>query len=623
MAEKNIKYINREFDDFKKSLIDYTKSYFPNTYNDFSEYAPGMMFLELAAYVGDVLSFYQDTQFQENLIQYAQEKENLYSLAYMLGYKPKVTSTSLVDLDVYQLLPVTTSGSATVPDFNYTVVINEGTQVKTNNNIFFYIKDKIDFSLSSSLDPTEITVYSIDGSNLPSRYLLKKKAKAISGQIKTLEVNMGSPTKFPSFTIDDDNIIDIISIVDSDDNEYTEVPYLAQETIFEEVANNEIYDPNFIPDGVDVPYLLRLKKVPRRFVTRIKTNSTLEVQFGSGVTTDQTEEIIPNPDNIGLGTSDGSSKLNRAYDPSNFLLTNTYGIAPYDTTLTVKYLVGGGVESNVDSNTINDIDLISVVFSKNNLSTSLTNEIQNSISINNPYAASGGGDGDEIEDLRLKSLANFPAQMRAVTLEDYVIRTLNLPPKFGTVSKVYIVQDSQLSNNNSSDNIIDNNPLSLSAYILSCNNNKQLKTASSALKNNIKTYLSQFKLLTDSINIKNAFIINIGVQFNIIVLPNYNSNQVLLECITELKKYFDIDKWQINQPIFLNELYILLSKVKGVQTVKNIEITNKTGESLGYSKYGYDIKGATLNNVVYPSLDPSIFEIKYPDQDIIGRSDSL
>lgn len=613
---KKIPYINKEFSDYKSALENYARTYFPNTFNDFSDSDPGMMFIEMASAIGDVLSFYQDTQIQEVFSLFAKEKENLYPLSYMSGYRPKVTSASSVKLDVYQLVPSILSGSNYVPDYSYTLLIQPGTQlnVSGNSNLGFYIQDRIDFSISSSLDPTYITVYAITGS-IPTRFLLRKEAKAISGKIKTSSFSFGNPEKFPNIYLEDEKIIYISKITDSDGNLWYEVPYLAQETIYEDIQTYT--DPNFSSYSNEVPYLLKLKKVPRRFVTRFNSSNKLGIEFGSGISLNSDEEIIPNPDNVGLGIVDGISKLNYAYDPSNFLYTNNYGIAPYNTTLTIEYLTGGGIESNAFANTINQISSISASFLNSNLDSTLQSQILNSIAINNPEAASGGGEGDTVEDLRLKSLSSFSSQLRAVNLEDYSIRTLSLPQKYGSIGKILVTSDIESNQNKS--NLIP----SINLHLLGFNNLKQLVQASPALKQNLKTYLSQYRLLTDSINIKDAFIINIGIQFEIIVLPNFNSQQVLLNCINTLKDYFNIDKWQINQPIIINEIYTLLDRVEGVQTVSNIDIINKYGEDLGYSKYGYDIKGATKNRIIYPSLDPSIFEIKYPNSDIVGRVSSL
>lgn len=611
--KKNIQYLNKDFSSFKQALMEYAKTYYPQSYNDFSPSSPGTMFMEMASYIGDVLAFYQDTQFQEVFTQYAKEKQNLFSLAYMMGYKPKVTSVSVANLEVYQIVPSIASASITIPDYKYALTINPGAQVKSNiNDVEFYIKDIIDFSISSSIDPTEVTVYSIDGgSNLPSYYLLKKHTKAISGTEVESTFTFGQIERFSTVSILDTDIIEITSVTDSDNNKWYEVPYLAQETIYEEVANDITNDPNFYQDKGNTPYLLKLKRVPRRFVSRFKSSEELELEFGVGNDTDLDEIIIPNLENVGLGIIDGLTKLSTAYDPSNFLYTKTYGIAPYNTALTVKYLKGGGNSSNVPANSIVNITNIVISFRYGTLDPVLSSIVNNSLVITNPSASSGGGNGDTEEELRLNILSTFPAQLRAVTPQDYLIRAYSLPSKFGIVSKAYVTQESANK---------ANNPLAISMYILSQGIDGTLTQCSSVTKQNLKTYLSQYRILTDAIDIKDAFIINIGINFDIVTLPNFNSQEVILRCIEALKTYFNTSKWQINEPIILSNLYTLLDKINGVQTIKNIEIINKSDESLGYSKYGYDIPGATLNRVIYPSMDPSIWEIKYPNIDILGRT---
>lgn len=615
MAEqRNISYLNKDFSSIRQSLVDYSKTYFPNTFNDFSPASPGMMFMEMVAYVGDVLSYYQDTQLQENFIQYAKERQNLYTLAYMLGYRPKVTTAANVKLEVYQILPSITSASVKVPDWNYSLVISPGSTVRSaDNNINFYIKDRIDFSVSSSFDPTELTVFSLNG-GLPDYYLLKKEVNAFSGTELNTTFTFGGPERLSTVTLTDSNIIEITSVVDSDDNIWYEVPYLAQEMIYEEISNDETNDPNFAQYKNSTPYLLKLRKAQRRFSTRFKSTGELELQFGVGNDSSVDEIIVPNPENVGMGISSGIDKMNIAYDPSNFMFTKTYGIAPSNTILTVKYLVGGGVESNVSAGSITDLSNIVSSFKFGGLNSVIANRVIQSIAMTNPTPSTGGGDGDSEEEIRFNSLASFPSQLRAVTLPDYLIRAYSLPPKFGSIAKAYVVQDSQLDSSN------QDNPSALSIYVLSQGTNGVLTTASPATKQNLKTYLSQYRMLTDSISIKDAFIINIGVNFDVSILPRFNNQEVIFNCINVLTEYFQIKKWQINQGINLAELYSLLDKVKGVQFTKNVEIINKSGESLGYSKFAYDIKGATQNRIIYPSLDPSIFEVKYPSLDISGRS---
>jgi hypothetical protein len=607
-TNRDIKYINRDFSEFRQRLIEYSKTYFPNTYNDFSPASPGMMFMEQSAYIGDVLSFYLDNQFQETFTQYAQQTSNIFELAYMFGYKPKISTAAQVTIDVYQQLPAKQVGTEYVPDYDYSLTLNENSSVSSQNGKSFIIQDKIDFSLSSSQDPTEVSIYQISG-NIPQYFLLKKTRNAISAQIKSQTFSFTDPKQFDTVELYENNFLKILDIIDSDGNKWYEVDHLGQEMVLDPVKNTNINNPN---GGNDTSYLLKLKKVQRRFATRNLSNNTIQIQFGAGSPNDTDEEITPNANNVGIGLPFMQDKLTAAYSPVNFLYTGTYGIAPSNTTLNVRYMSGGGVESNIDANTLTSISTTTVNFNNNNLNPITSNYIFNSLAVNNPSAASGGKSGDTLEEIRQNTLALIASQKRSVTADDYLIRALSMPSEFGAVSKAYIEQPKLTDNQVST---IE----TLNLYVLSQNSSGKLDYAGDTLKNNLRTYLSQYRMIGDNIEIRDAFIINIGVNFEIVVYPEYNNNEVLLNCITALQNYFNIDNWQLNQPIMLRDLYIILDKISGVQTIKTVSLTNKAGTSSGYSQYAYDITGATQNQVIYPSLDPSIFEVRYPTQDIRGK----
>ena len=615
--DKDVKYISKDFNSFKNQLIEFTQTYFPENFNDFSEGNPGMMFLEMAAYVGDVLSFYTDTQLREAFLDVAQDRENVFNLAYAMGYKPKVTTAASTNLEISQLIPSKIVNGSYVPDYDYTLTIQQNSTFNSTEGITFYTTDDVRFSFSSSFSPTEVSIYQYDASNNPEYYLLKKTVNAVSGETKTQSFSVGSPERFLTLNLFDTDVISIESIVDLDGNEYSEVPYLAQDTIFEEVNNIAANDPELHAYNQQTPYLLKLKKVPRRFVSRFKANNQLELQFGAGISDKADEDIIPNPDNIGLGIKDGRSQLDKVFDPSNFLYTKAYGQVPSNTTLTVTYLVGGGLKSNVNSNTI-ITPATTFITSKPNINPSMVNFIKSNLTSNNLEAARGGGGGDSLEDIRLNTIANFSSQQRTVTKEDYLVRTLSMPPQLGRIAKAYITQDDQISPLTNEPNRIPN-PLALNLYTLGYNSNKQLTTLNTATKTNLATYLEQYRMLTDAVNIKDAFVINITLDFEITVFKNYNNQRVLLDCITELKNYFNIDRWQVNQPIIISEVKNLIGGVDGVQTVENVLFENISGTTIGYSQYRYSFDRAIRNEIIYPSLDPSIFEIKYPDTDIKGR----
>ena len=636
MAEKIKKQVNlvgRDFGDIRQNLIDFTKNYFPQTYNDFNESSPGMMFMEMASYVGDVLSYYTDVQLRESVLEQAQEKSNIFTVAQSFGYKPKLVVPATVDLTVYQIVPSMGSGDDVKPNWDYALTIKEGMIVgsTSNGDVEFSTINKVRFNHSSSFDPTEVSVYQIDETtNEPVYYLLKKKVKAVSGKEKTKTYDFTSPKPYDKIRLEDDGgLIDVISIIDDDGDEWTKVEYLAQDTVFEELPNTTDYSLAMSAYANETPALLKLKRVPKRFITRITDEGAIDIQFGSGISQNSDEEILPNPDNVGSALYSSNGNLDQGIDPSNFMYAKTYGVAPANTTLTVYYRVGNGVSDNVPSQDLTNIAEKVIETPSTNLVSQVFNVVKNSIAVTNEVAAGGGKFEEEIEEVRENAMSYFRAQNRAVTKEDYLLRAYALPPQFGSVAKAYAAPDFQINTllDDGSDPIP--NPLAINFYVLGYDANRNFQNLNMATKQNLQNYLSYYRILTDAVNIKNAYIVNIGIDFEIVVLPNYNSNEVLLKCIDELKKFFDNSKMQINRPINLTDIYVLLDKIDGVQTVVRpdangdggLQITNKFDGN--YSSNKYDIRNATRNGIVYPPKDPTIFEVKYPDTDIRGRVVSL
>lgn len=624
MANQDIKYYGRDFNSLKQGLIEFTKAYYPETYTDFNEASPGSLFIDLAAYVGDVLGYYIDVNFKESLLVHAQERRNLLNIAASLGYKPKLSIPAQVELDLYQLMPATGSGTSSGPDTSYGLKIEAGMQVRaTAQNIIFVSQNTIDFKINNAFEPVEYSVYSIDNiTGNPTYYLAKKSVKAISADLQTTTIDIGSRERFTKVFLPnnpDNPIIGILDVTDSDGNLWYEVPYLAQDTIFEQVENTSYNDPEAATYSNEVPYLLRLKKVPRRFITRVMEDG-LEMQFGAGTSNDPDEELLATPEQIGLTTPTGKADTDASLDPSNPIITSAYGIAPSNTTLTIRFYTGGGTKSNVPSNSITE--LVSVDTSKSTLplgTPTLNNTVRQSLVVNNSVAAGGGRNEETIEEIRQNALAQFSSQNRAVTREDYIVRCYSMPSIYGSIAKAFIQPDEQNNVGTAEVNDTVRNPLALNLYVLGYNNSKQCAPLNMAIKSNLMSYLDRHRMLTDSINIRDAYIINIGVAFDIIPLPSYNSNEVLARCIERMKMHFDIDRWQISQPIIHSEIQLALLAVKGVQSVTHLEIQNINNSVDGYSNVYYDIPGATMNGITYPSLDPAIFEVKYPDRDIQGR----
>jgi len=607
--EKNISYLNKDFTSFKAALQQYAKTYFPTTYNDFTEATPGNLFIEMASYVGDVMSFYLDTQTQENFLLYAKEKENLYALSYVMGYRPKASYASTTEIDIYQLVPSTIDliSGDTLPDISgYSLIIPANTVITSNSTgIKFLTTKTVDFSDSGSVEVTYADPY----------FLLKTSVPIISAELKTTSINFIGNQKFATANISDSNILQILNITGSDGNIWYEVPYLAQSSIFQKISN-----PTFNTD--QVPYLLNLQRVPRRYVSRILSDNTIQLEFGAGLSQNKSDsQIIPTPDTIQLGLVPGISLLTNNYNEASVMFTQEYGLVPSGS-LQVNYLAGGGITSNVPVNDLTIIDTSGIYFKNGTPSSPGTvTIIRNSVVSNNPFPSTGGRNGDTVDEIRQNALYAYSTQLRAVTKDDYIVRALSMPADYGTISKAYITQE--FTKEDSQQTVAFTQPgnsLSLDLYILSFNNNKQLVQASNVLKENLITYINEYRMVTDAINIRDAFYINIGINFDVIVLSGFSNKEVLTNCISALQDYFNIDKLQINQPIIISDIINKLLQIRGVQSVVKLEIVNKQDPTgITYSPYGYDIAGATKNGNIYPSMDPAIFEVRYPNTDIQGR----
>jgi hypothetical protein len=487
------------------------------------------------------------------------------------------------------------------------------------SNVEFRTIDYVDFKFSSSIDPTEVTPFEVDTNGEVLFFLLKKSVRASSGTIQQIDYDFADPKPYDSVILEESNLIEVLYAVDSDNNVWYHVPFLAQDTIFEPVLNIPRNDRQLSTYRDETPYLLKLKKVARRFSTRQIDDTRYEINFGAGVSDLDDEELIPNPDLVGSSLVGIDKSTSFDIDPSNFLYTKTYGLAPNNTTLSVFYTTGNGLSDNVSSDTLTRIISKILLIDETGLDPVLYEQVISSLAVTNPEPAKGAKSEETANEIRENALAYFASQNRAVTKEDYIIRAYSMPSRYGSLAKAYITKDTQLTRESVYNSDRVQNGLALNFYVLGYDGDQRLTTVNDATKENLKTYLNYHRILTDAINIRDAYVINIGVEFDIMTIPNQNSNQVILRCIDRISNYFDIRRWQINQPIVISNIFTELDKVEGVQTVVNVKIVNKYDQTLGYSQHAYDIGAATKDGIIFPSLDPSIFEIKYPQNDIIGR----
>ena len=716
----NVNYLGRDFNDLKTSLIDYAKSYFPNTYRDFNETSPGMMLLELNAYVGDVLNFYVDQQYREMMLPLTEERKNILTLAKSHGYKVNPISPAYVDLTFTTKITAKNDGD---PNFTDTecCIIDKGARINSavDTQMIFETLDVVDFKVSSSIDPAPI-VRTVDPSTgIPTVYELNRKVRAISGETKTLTFNVGRPTKFHKINLPETNVIEILKVQDGNGNIWYEVESLAQDKVpykkhysSDENRNSGYVDSKGNTIKPPVPYSLEYIKTTKRFTTEISEDNKTSLIFGNGIlkngnTFNSTFLAI---EQVGINLPGGEEDMESEIDPLMGDAYGTLGEAPSHTTLTVTYRVGGGTASNINSNLLTNINSISLI---DGTSSNLT--------VKNEKPASGGTFGESIEEIRHRTMGHISTQNRCVSKEDYEARTLNMPAKFGNLAKVYcaragavrtaqrekvanlvdrlksvvdknfdlfdegtqageklgllndiklLLDADQSGGLNKEDmqilwetlemtfsNVSEDDRLyTIDLYLLSYDNKRNLISTPNIIKQNLKQYLNQYRLLTDQVSFYDGFVVNFGVVFDVVGASYENKDQVKLKCIEAIKNYFKIDKMQFKQILYSSNIENLLMDVDGVRAVNYVTLTQdfdynaesngggtdepifspglyttvinsdgstSTTDNVGYG-YMYDFSkfygtGAVSGRgVVLPAYEPAVFELKNPNENIRG-----
>jgi len=623
----NVKYLNKDFASLKSALVNYAKTYFPNTYKDFNETSPGMMLMEMSAYVGDVLSFYIDQQYREMLLPLAEERKNVINIAKGLGYKVKPTIPSFVDLEFTQTVTADVSDINEIkPNWSEAFTINAGLQVKaaSDSTLIFETLDAVDFRTSGSYEGDTTEISNTDSNTgLVSEYTLKRTVRAISGETKTKTFSVGAPQKFLKISLPEDNVIEILEVTDSNRNKWYEVDYLAQDKV--PISTHYLDDPNRLTaytnlnhqdriSTIPVPYTLDYIKTSKRFTIEVDESKT-SIVFGNGIL--RNNQVLGTDffesEQVGLTIPGSQDTLIESVDPLIGDENSTLGETPAHTTLTVKYRVGGGISANAAAGDLVKLGTITTSAGSNNGSLSVTNVIP----------ASGGSGPESIDEIKTRANAYFAAQGRCVTRDDYKARIFNMPAKYGNVAKIYVdkvtsihqgenmqlFDFSQLQNDlatqiNLADvnqdgqvdvtdiistinsvlgtgdalptvpqYVLDNLRTGVSVFLLSYSNRKELVETPEIIQSNLSSYLEEFRILTDEVILLQGKVINFGVLFDVIATRGANKQEVKLKCIQTIIDYFKIDKMQFRQPINTNDLIYELMGVDGVRSVNHVTLT--------------------------------------------------
>lgn len=586
-----ISYTNRDFESIKQELVNYAKTYYPETYKDFNDSSFGALMIDMVAYVGDVLSYYLDYQTNESFMETALQENSVLKIAKQLGYKLPGSPASSGVCTFYVAVPSQNNGGQ--PNVELVPILKEGTTLSSDSGISFILAEDVDFNKSD----VNIFVGQVDANGVPSNYIYKSYGKVISGEIKTKTFDVGEYKKFYSVSIGEENISEIISVTDSDGNEYYEVDYLTQDTIYKAIKN-------FGSDSATVPYVLKQFQTYRRFTTEFDIGGNCTIQFGGGSESDFVESNFIDPSSTVLNLYGKNYNSDLLFDPNQLIKTEKLGISPTNTTLTVKYRINSSQNSNVPANSINTVTNPIVEFRTNLYSNSEALGSISAFEVENEDIIAGFVDVPTLEELKIRSLGAFGTQNRAVTRQDYINLIYRMPAKYGAIKRANVIQDP------------DSIKRDINIYIISSDQNNELSLASTTLKQNIKTWLSEYKMINDVIDILDGSIVNIGIEFEIVVELNKDANSVLAECLSALKSQYS-KKFEMGEPIYITDIYKLLNKVRYVVDTKNVKIIEKSGA--GYSSTQFSVKDNLSKDGRYLSIPQThIFEIKDLNSDIKG-----
>ena len=602
---KEVSYTSKDFTSLRNDLRRYMQTHFSDSVLDFSDASlPGML-VDLGAYVGDVMTYYLDHQFNEISIETAVERENLERLIREAGIRIPAASPAYTEVDLTINVPASLINGEYLPVNNSLPTIKTNSIFSTADGTQFYLLEDVDFSEKDDDGKliAEREIASITSSGVINNYFLTRKAIVSSAKIKTATFDIeDNLIPFRTLTLSEDNVNEIVSVVDSLGDNYYEVDSLSQDTVFRAIENSRV-------DKTETPFRMELMHAPKRFVTirSINTGKTT-LRFGSGNEDSFDEDVIPDPSEHAIRLfGDRKTFSNVTIDPNSFLTTQTLGISPKNTTLTITYRCGGGVNHNVSAGAINSINTLITNF-QTSTPPSTESSVRASLQVINLKNATGGEDEPSLEEMRQIAIFNRSSQNRIVTREDLIARIYSMPAKFGRVFRASV-----------SDN--PRNPQAAQLHIISRNSKNKLTISSDTLKQNLAKYLNDFRIVSDSIDIMDSIIVNIGIDFSVTVEKGYRQDIVLSSLNEKIKELTKIQNQQINKPIIISEIENIILNTPGVVSLLSLNILGRSGIENGnaYNNYKFNVLQHLDRGMLFPPIG-GIFEIKYPNDDIMGRA---
>lgn len=588
-----IKYTSRDFNSIKQDLIEHAKRYYPDNYKDFNEGSFASLMVDTVAYVGDILSFYLDYQANESFLDTASEYNNILKIAKQLGYKHSNAKSSTCIATFYLAVP---SAYANV-NSDYLPVLKKGSTFSTNNRTRFILTEDVRFD-NPDLSRVPNTIAQSRGS--PLTWGIKAHGRVVSGVVKTETISVGSYEKFKKIKLSEPNIVEIMSVYDTEGNQYYEVDYLTQNTIYKSITNKDT-DSSKLAKEILKPFI-----APRRF-TLEKDIDAAYLQFGG--TSDvviENNSMAADPGNV-VFQMHGKDYISSDYfDPSVILNNDKYGIAPSNTDLTVTYRYSDRTTNiNFGTNSLVNVENAIFFFDKENLlDAGLLSSVKASLELTNESPIVGSVSDLTVDEMKIRIKNSFSAQSRAVTSQDYKALCYLMPTKYGSIKRVNVYRDDDSAKRN------------LNIYVLCENQEGKLAQANLTVKNNLKTWLSRNKMINDSIDILDGKIVNYGIQFVALGVPGVSKYDILAQAIEQLKDDFMILP-EFGEPMMISSIYNSLRKVTNILDIKSVDIVPKINGVYSSSTFNFNNNMSKDERYIKVPLNV-VMELKYPDVDIKG-----
>ena len=594
MSKKNvaINYTNRDFESIRQDLEDFAKRYYPDTYKDFNRASFGSLMLDTVSYVGDILSYYLDYQMNETFLDSAIEYNNVVKLARQLGYKLQTSPSSYGRLTFYVEVPASSLGLG--PDNSLIPVLQAGSTFSSTGGGFYTLLGDVDFSSEGN----QVVVGSADSvTGVPLTYVIRATGTAVSGRGGNETISVGGFQRFRRVPLGTSNISDVIKVTDTEGNEYFEVDHLSQNTIYKAIRNTTTTRST-------VPNLLKAVPVSRRFTVETIDNQTF-LQFGYGSDSDTLQNPVVDPSEVVLDLNGRSYTTDTNFDPTKLIDTDKFGVGPSNTSLNIQYRFNTTSDVNAAVDTITLVGSANFRFgNQGSLSLANRNSVVNSLEVTNEEQFVGSVALPSSEEIRQRAFSYFATQNRAVTAQDYQAICYGMPAKFGMIKRIAITKDADEFKRN------------VNIYTLSENSSGKLTVANTTLKNNLKNWITQYKMISDTVDILDAQIVNYDISYEILIDINANRFDVINSCNEKLTSKLAM-KQDIGEPIKITDIYRELQKVNGVVDVTSVDIGLKSGGIYSESNYDFDAALSSDGRVI--EAQPNVvFELKYPNIDIKG-----